>query len=174
MRYKKRFLNLSFRTKKKVWFIFLVSSIIIITISYVSMQSFSMLTHSIEQLSKPDHKIDLMNETIREIFEAENYIQTYISSGDASMEFKYMDYIAGARSKMEQMKISLHDDTIQKRRVDSLQILFDIKLQYLKAYLQLKNKTQSIAYSDDALKQISEQLPDSSVLSLLLLLQNMK
>ncbi len=113
--------------------------------------------------------MELINETFREIFEAENHIQAFILTGDTLLEKKYVQQIESARYKMNELKAMLGNDSIQVKRVDSLQALFETKLQYLRAFLKLKNKKQMSVFTSQALARIKNQLTDSSLLELQML-----
>ncbi|MCF6351369.1 MAG: ATP-binding protein [Cyclobacteriaceae bacterium] len=156
----------NYETKRKIWMIFLIFILIFASISYSSYQSFSTLTQSIQRLSKPNGKMELINETFREIFEAENHIQAFILTGDTLLEQKYLQQIESARYKMSDLKAMLGNDSIQVKRVDSLQTLFETKLKYLGAFLKLKNKKQMSVFTSQALARIKNQLNDSSLLEL--------
>ncbi len=159
----------NYETKRKIWMIFLIFVLIFASISYSSYQSFSTLTNSIQRLSKPNQKMELINETFREIFEAENHIQAFILTGDTLLEQKYLQQIESARYKMSGLKAMLGNDSIQVKRVDSLQTLFEAKLRYLGAFLKLKNKKQMSVFTSQALARIKNQLNDSSLLELQML-----
>ncbi len=156
----------NYETKRKIWMIFLIFVLIFACISYSSYQSFSTLTKSIKRLSRPNEKMELINETFREIFEAENHIQAFILTGDTLLEKKYLLQIESARYKMSELRAMLSNDSTQAKRVDSLQTLFETKLQYLRAFLKLKNKKQMSVFTSQALARIKNQLNDSSLLEL--------
>ncbi len=158
---KKRRIKKGGKTKHKVWMLFLILMLIISCIAYSSYESFSSLTASIRSLSKPNKKMILINDTFREIFDAENYIQTFIITGDKNMKEQYNKHVESCRSKMEELKIMFAKDSIQKQRVDSLQSLFETKLHYLNAFLKLKNQKEMSVFTNEALEEIQVQLNDS-------------
>ncbi|PIB36963.1 hypothetical protein BFP72_16905 [Reichenbachiella sp. 5M10] len=151
------------QTKRKVWVLFLITGVITGCICFASYESFVGLTQSIDQLSQPDDRVELINETFQEIVEAENNIQSYILSGDPNMEKQYLLHSKYAKYKIHRLKNRLREDSVQYARVDSLETLFETKLLNLEAFLKIKNRRQQAVFTGEALDEIQRQLNDSTV-----------
>ncbi|SHK05015.1 His Kinase A (phospho-acceptor) domain-containing protein [Reichenbachiella agariperforans] len=151
------------QAKRKVWMVFLISALITGCICYVSYESFVTLTGSIDQLSKPDQRVELINETFQEIVEAENNIQSFILSNDPKLEKQYLLHSRAAKQKIRSLKVRLQSDSVQYARVDSLETLFDTKMLNLEAFLKIKNRRQQAIYTGEALDEIQKQLKDSTL-----------
>ncbi len=148
--------------KTKVWVVFGISLVITACICYVSYTSFFALTKSIDKLSLPDPGVELINETLQEIVEAENHIQSYILSGNIESQHQYVERTNAAHRKIQQLKSSLGSDHEQQVRVDSLESLFLSKLNNLQSLLKIKEQRQQAVFSGEALQKITHKINDSS------------
>lgn len=143
-----------------VLIVFIIASLGISFWSYLSLQN---LLRSIEVLSSPGRKMQLINETFQEIIEAENHFHLFALTGDTLAERVYQDKIADAESKIEELKSLLSEDAIQRKQLDSVEVVFKRKVEYLKAFFKLKKQRQETLFVNDALHSISNRLSDTAI-----------
>lgn len=107
-------------------------------------------------------KVEIINELFQEIVEAENYIQSYILSGDLALESFYLHHTNEAHLKIKELRMLVQGDYEQMARVDSLESLFLTKLVNLQGFLKIKEQHQQSVFSGQALKKITQRISDST------------
>ena len=130
------------QSKRMIWVALLISLFITLFISYLSYRSFSDIKSSVAGLSQPDTKIELLNSTLSKIVEAEGNIKYFILTGDSASEVLYREQIESAANNIQLLKQSFEDDPSQIRMVDSLEVIYNKKLQSLEEYLEVKDEKQ--------------------------------
>jgi signal transduction histidine kinase/FixJ family two-component response regulator/CHASE3 domain sensor protein len=148
--------------RTKIWvtfFIILAVSAAAVIWSYFSYQK---LIGSIELLSEPDEKIELIQNTIQRLTKADNYIQSFILSNHVGMYRAYHHEIEAIRTNLDSLKSKMTEDSLQIQKVDSLEILLSQKLRYLDDFLKIKRKRQAKNYSNEALEMIANNTTDST------------
>tara|TARA_A100000171_G_C2138679_1_gene152674 strand:- start:3027 stop:5591 length:2565 start_codon:yes stop_codon:yes gene_type:complete len=151
-----------FSIKKKVWVTFIIIILVIGGGIYWSYESYQKLSHSINLLSQPDEKTPLIQKTIQGITKAENYIQYYILSNDDNAYTAYQNEIKQTQLSIDELKKRMTQDSLQIQRIDSLEILFLQKLNYLSDFLLTKKNRQTKNFSNEALEKITESTEDSA------------
>jgi len=145
-----------FYIRKKVWVTFIIIIMVICGGIYFSYDSYQKLTNSIDSLSQPDEKTPLIQKTIQGITKAENYIQSYILTYDNDAYVAYQNEIKQTQLSIDELKRRMAEDSLQIQRVDSLEILFLQKLNYLSDFLLAKKNRQTKNFSTEALEQINQ------------------
>ena len=148
--------------KQKVWVVFGISVVITACICFVSYMSFFSLGKSIDRLGLPDIRVELINDIFQDIVEAENYIQSYILSGDLQLESDYLEHTNDAHIKIQELKKLVQGDPAQIARVDSLESLFLTKMTNLQDFLKIKERRKQSVFSGEALKKITNTISDST------------
>ena len=151
-----------FYIRKKVWVTFIIIIMVISGGIYFSYDSYQKLTNSIDSLSQPDEKTPLVQKTIQGITKAENYIQSYILTYDNDAYVAYQNEIKQTQLSIDELKRRMAEDSLQIQRVDSLEILFLQKLNYLSDFLLAKKNRQTKNFSTEALEQIKQTTTDST------------
>tara|TARA_Y100000782_G_scaffold99455_1_gene113790 strand:+ start:2207 stop:4801 length:2595 start_codon:yes stop_codon:yes gene_type:complete len=149
------------QSKRMIWVALLISLFITLFISYLSYRSFSDIKSSVAGLSQPDTKIELLNSTLSKIVEAEGNIKYFILTGDSASEVLYREQIESAANNIQLLKQSFEDDPSQIRMVDSLEVIYNKKLQSLEEYLEVKDEKQRYLFTSDALEEISKNIDDT-------------
>lgn len=127
-----------------------------------SYKSFKELTGSIDRLSEPNPKLTLINNILRDFISAENNVQRYIITGNVKAARTYEEQVDKTRLKIKGLKELLRADIGQLSRVDSLEVVFQKKLDYLNRFLTLKKKRQATTFTRMALDQIEASTKDTT------------
>lgn len=146
----------------KIWAVFFVSLVTITTAFYWSYTHFITLTQSLDALSNPAEEGILINEVFQEIIQAENHIHSYILTGDTLERSRYRDRITRARNNISSLRNLLQDDSVQAQRVDTLQSILDLKINYLAQFLRVKKLKQSSFFTSEAIHRIAEEVDDTA------------
>lgn len=156
-----RYKQVNNQSKRKIWIALFISLFITLFISYLSYRSFNEIQQSVAGLNQPDTKIELLNSTLSKIVEAEGNIKYFILTEDSTSEKLYRQQIEEASNNIELLRQSFIDDSSQTMMVDSLESIFNKKLQSLEEYLEVKNEKQRYLFTSDALDQISKNIDDT-------------
>ncbi len=146
----------------KIWAVFFVSLVTIAAAFYWSYTHFITLTKSLDALSNPAEEGILINEVFQEIIQAENHIHSYILTGDTLERSRYRNRITRARNNISTLRNLLQDDSVQAQRVDTLQSILDLKINYLAQFLRVKKLKQSSLFTSEAIHRIAEEVDDTA------------
>ncbi len=152
--YASRFLSI------KIWITFFIILIVASTAVFLSYFSYQKLINSIEILSEPDKKIELIQSTIQRLTKADNYFQSYIISNESGMFQAYHHEVESIQSNFDKLRNIMNDGSLQIQKLDSLDILFQQKLSLLNDFLKIKKMRQAKNYSSEALEIISKNTTD--------------
>jgi signal transduction histidine kinase/FixJ family two-component response regulator len=147
--------------KTKIWSTFFIIIIVAFTAVFLSYFSYQKLISSIEILSEPDEKIELIQNTIQRLTKADNYFQSYIISNKSEMYQAYHHEVESIQSNLEKLRNKMSEGSLQIQKVDSLDILFQQKLSFLNDFLKIKKMRQTKNYSNEALEIISNNTADN-------------
>ncbi|MFZ6663457.1 ATP-binding protein [Peijinzhouia sedimentorum] len=150
------------RVTFKIWAILLVSFSTIFIVFFLNYANFQNLSNSLDNLSQPNNKLNLINEIFQDIAEADNQIQSYILTNDSSSWNDFNKSVQEALENINSLTYLIGNDSIQKKRIDSLKTLFNDKRASLEDYLQIKRQQQSRLFSNEILSQIADQLNDTA------------
>lgn len=150
--------------RNKIIGVFCVSFLVCLGVSFLSYLSFTNLLESINKLSAPNEKIDLLNETFQEIILAENHFHAFVLTNDPLSEKIYSKKIENSRANIEKLRLLLSTDEKQAAQVDSLRLIFDTKQEYLEAFLKVKKRRQESSFVNEALGKISKQINDTALI----------
>lgn len=151
-----------FYMRTKVWVTFFIILAIVIAAVFWSYDSYKKLISSINQLSEPNKKTILIQNTIHGITKAENYIRLYILTNEPGTYDAYQDEIKEIQLNIDELKKKMAEDSLQIQKVDSLEILFLQKLNYLSDFLMTKKHRQAKNFSNEALEKITKSATDST------------
>src|SRR5690606_28621003 len=149
--------------KLKTWGIFVVSLAITLSLCTWSYRSFQSVVISLNHLGRPNAKLMLINETVQEMNEAENHVNSYILTNDTVSRSIYRLSIKSVRENIDKLKELFSGDLAQTERIDSLQNLFEKKLEYQRAFLRAKRKRLSSEFVSEALGIIMHQTSDTAL-----------
>ncbi|MEO9869827.1 ATP-binding protein [Ekhidna sp.] len=150
--------------KIKIWLILSIAAVIAAGAILWTTHKFDQLSGSIYQLSQPNEKVALINSTFQDFISAENYIQNYIITGNISAARNYQGLIDKTRLGIDQLATLNRNDSAQLKRIDSLDVILQKKIDYLNKFFVLKRQRQSIAFTTLAREQIEASTTDTSVL----------
>lgn len=148
--------------RSKVWAVIFITFIFTSSAVVWSYRSFTELMQSIDQLSQPNNKLTLINSILHDFISAENNIQSYIITGNTQSAHTYEQQVERVRSQILQLKLLTKADSSQLRRIDSLEVVFQKKLDYLNRFLTLKKKRQNTAFTKLALALIEANTEDTA------------
>lgn len=148
--------------KTKVWITFFIILGVVITAVLWSYQSYQKLTGSINQLSEPNEKNVLIQNTIQSINKSDNYIKSYILTDKRDFFHAYKSEVKNIRLNIKRMKIEMGSDRVLLNKIDSLNILFIQKQKYLNDFLTTKRQRQAKNFSTEALEKITQNTSDST------------
>lgn len=146
----------------KIWAVFLVSLATIAGAFYWSYTNFVTLTESLDALTHPSEEANLISEVFQEIIQAENHIHSFMLTGDTLERSRYRARISTARHNITSLKNLLLDDSLQAQRVDTLQAILDLKINYLERFLRVKKLKQSSLFTSEAMERIAEEVDDTA------------
>ncbi|NJN27616.1 MAG: response regulator [Cyclobacteriaceae bacterium] len=147
--------------RTKVWLTFVTILVVIgagISWSYMSYQK---LIRSLDRLSAPDEKMMLIQNTVQSITLAENYIKSYILTDEKDAYDQYEAEVANITANIDSLKSMMSGDSLQIRKIDSLQLLLFQKMEYLRDFLITKKVRQHKNFSIEALEKINKSTADS-------------
>lgn len=151
--------NVYLRTK--VWLTFITILMVIGSGAMWSYLSYQKLTNSIDQLSMPDEKMMLIQNTVQSITLAENYIKSYILTDDNGAYDRYEIEVANISANIDSLKKTMEGDSLQLQKIDSLELLLYQKMEYLMDFLINKKTSQNKNFTIKALEKITESTTDS-------------
>ncbi len=150
------------RVTFKIWAILLVSLFTIFIVFFLNYINFQNLSNSLDNLSQPNDKLNLINDIFQDIAEADNQIQSYILTNDSSSWNNFNESVRATLENIDSLKNLIVDDSIQTTRIDSLRTLFKAKQASLEDYLEIKRQQQSRLFSNEILGEIANQLNDTA------------
>jgi len=146
----------------KIWAILFVSLCTIFIVFFLNYINFQNLSKSLDDLSQPNDKLNLINEIFQDIADADNQIQNFILTNDSSSWDSYSQSVSSTWENIGLLKNLINNDSIQMFRVDSLYTLFEDKQTSLEEYLEIKKLQQSRLFSNEILSEIANQLNDTT------------
>lgn len=144
----------------KTWGTFFIILIVASAVVLLSYYSYQKLMNYIVILSEPDEKIELIQNTIQRLTRADNYFQSYVISNESGMFEAYQNEVESIQSNLDTLKFKMNEDSLQIQRIDSLEIIFQQKLNFLNDFLKIKKLRQTKNYSSEALEIIAKNTDD--------------
>lgn len=134
----------------------------VIVASFFSYISFTKLLDSVEELTEPDSKLIRLNQIVTDISEAESSTRSYILTQDKSYLENYYEYVASIKTNIDELKVLTQPNLSQYAKVDSLDRLFDEKVESLNTFIDLKKRSRDSDFSSRALRQLTRKSGDSA------------
>lgn len=145
----------------KIWSVLVVFGATIACVFFWNYSNYQSLATAIGELSKPSQNLTTINNTLQEIIEAENHIQSFILTGDTLSQRIYQEKTKGIEQDLLNLQQLLSDDTIQIKRLDTLQAIFRMKTHYLASLLELKRAREANLFTGEVIKKIGQELRDT-------------
>ena len=89
----------------KIWAILLVSLSTIFIVFLLNYINFQNLSNSLDNLSQPNDKLNLINEIFQDIAEADNQVQNYILTNDSASWIYHNKSVESVLTNIESLKI---------------------------------------------------------------------
>lgn len=157
---KEQFSNLNIKFKLILGYSLTVLAVIVA--AFFSYASFTKLLDSVEELTDPNIKLTKLNKILTDISQAESSTRSYILTRDKSYLDNYYEYVASIKDNIKQLKVLSQPYPAQYVKVDSIDRLFDEKVESLNSFIDLKQRRQDTDFSSKALRQITKNTQDSA------------
>ncbi len=148
-------------TKTKVIIAFSLLAMGLITAIYYSINSFNQISASVEILAQPNKKSTLLNQLLTDISEAESQIRAYTLSQEDPYLKNYESTLNRVFAKLDTLKTLTAYQPWQRRRIDSIGLLMEQKINGLNKFMELKAMTDQQTFSAKALRRLDEGKKDS-------------
>lgn len=146
-------------TKGKVIAAFSLLAIGLITAIYFSISSFNQVSASVETLAKPNQKSVKLNQLLTDISEAESQIRAYTLTQEQPFLLNYEKSMNEVYQKLDTLRILTSYQPWQRKRIDSISVLMEQKINGLNKFMELKAMTDQQSFSDKALKRLRQESP---------------
>ncbi|WP_372640557.1 ATP-binding protein [Ancylomarina sp.] len=142
--------------KVKVIAGYLVLLITIVSAGFIGHSSYERLMNSVSQLSKPDAEISRMNHLLTDLSEAENHIRIYsLTKKDQYLKL-FVKKVESIKYDLDSLRSSNIKNAHSIQMIDSMIFLIDVRSKKLNAFARIKKVKESINYTEQALKELSD------------------
>lgn len=142
--------------KVKVIAGYLVLLITIVSAGFIGHSSYKRLMNSVSQLSKPDAEISRMNHLLTDLSEAENHIRIYsLTKKDQYLKL-FVKKVESIKYDLDSLRSSNIKNAHSIQMIDSMIFLIDVRSKKLNAFARIKKVKESINYTEQALKELSD------------------
>lgn len=147
-------------TKSKVIVAFSLLAVGLLTAIYFSINSFNEISASVETLARPNQKSVKLNQLLTDISEAESQIRAYTLTQEQPYLLNYEESMNEVYEKLDTLRVLTSYQPWQKKRIDSISLLMDQKINGLNKFMELKAMTDQQSFSDKALDRLQQQSPE--------------
>lgn len=141
-------------TKLKVIASFSLLALGLITAIYFSLDSFNQISSSVETLAQPNQKSVKLNQLLTDVSEAESQIRAYTLTQEEPYLQNYENSLNQVFSKLDTLRILTAYQPWQRKRVDSIGMLMEQKINGLNKFMELKAVTDRQTFSAKALSRL--------------------
>ncbi|MFW5760262.1 MAG: ATP-binding protein, partial [Cyclobacteriaceae bacterium] len=149
------------KLKIKVIVGFVVATLLVLAVSFFTISNFLQLQESINRLSLPDHKLLLINKLLTDISKTETLVRSYTITRQDQYLQKYFQNSEIIDENLDSLKSLTRQSKNQYAKIDSLDILWDLKMENLTKYITLKEREKKRDFSARAINKVARQFTDS-------------
>ncbi|MGZ2370940.1 ATP-binding protein [Ancylomarina sp. YFZ004] len=142
--------------KVKVIAGYLVLLVTIVSAGFIGHSSYKRLMNSVSQLSKPDAEISRMNHLLTDLSEAENHIRIYSLTKKDQYLNLFVKKVESIKYDLDSLRSSNIKNAHSIQMIDSMIFLIDVRSKKLNAFARIKKVKESINYTEQALKELSD------------------
>lgn len=135
---------------------YFVLLIAIVSSGLIGHSSYKRLMHSVSQLSKPDAEISRMNHLLTDLSEAENHIRVYSLTKKSKYLNLFGKKVKSIKNELDSLRLSNIKNKHSIQMIDSMIFLINIRSKKLNAFARIKKAKESINYTEQALKELSD------------------
>lgn len=141
-------------TKLKVITSFSLLAVGLITAIYFSLDSFNQISSSVETLAQPNKKSVKLNQLLTDVSEAESQIRAYTLTQEDPYLQNYENSLNDVFNKLDTLRILTAYQPWQRKRIDSISMLMEQKINGLNKFMELKAMTDRQTFSAKALSRL--------------------
>lgn len=141
-------------TKLKVILSFSLLAFGLITAIYFSLNSFNQISSSVETLAQPNQKSVKLNQLLTDVSEAESQIRAYSLTQEDPYLQNYESSLNEVFSKLDTLRVLTAYQPWQRKRIDSIGMLMEQKINGLNKFMELKAVTDRQTFSAKALSRL--------------------
>ncbi|MEJ8803759.1 ATP-binding protein [Pontibacter sp. H249] len=143
----------SIKTKIVIGFGLALSMVVVAV--YLTYASFTQLLSSVDELSKPNIKLNSLQHTLATISAAESSIRAYTLTTKEHHFKSYLSHLDTIENQLDSLRTLLQDNKTEVAQIDSIAVLLKAKQVNMHRYVALKKEQQRLNPSDQALRRIA-------------------
>ncbi len=132
----------------------LAISVVIVAI-YLTYTSFTQLLNSVDELAKPNSKLNSLHHSLATISAAESSIRAYTLTTNEQHFKLYLNHLDTIKGQLDTLKTLMHGNKADLAQIDSISALLQEKQIRMQSYVALKREQQNNNLSDKAMQQIA-------------------
>lgn len=150
--------------QSKILILFLITLASVATAAYFVRENERILRNALSQLSRPESKLTLLHDILSFLPDAENKLRFFALTNNENYFNQYELLVDSVDKNLDQLSVIFSNDPITNQKLDSVRILLEQRKQLIIAYIEVKNKSESIDFAKSALKKLKSRsvIPEST------------